>query len=282
MNYTAPSKLDDALAVLDAGDVSVVAGGTDWFPAQGETPVRRSILDVTRIDEFSGISHNEGGWRIGAAVRWSEVLRADLPSCFDGLKAAAREVGSVQIQNAGTVVGNLTNASPAADGVPPLLTLNAQVEIVSRHGSRLVPLDQFLLGVRQTDLHSGELVAALIIPALNEAAQGAFLKLGSRVYLVISIAMTAAVVTVRDGVVVDARIAVGACSAVAQRLPALEAAVIGQTPKNCQGVVRADHLTGLSPISDVRGSAQYRREVVLDMCQRVLDQALAGQETSRG
>lgn len=282
MSYSAPTALDEALAVLDAGNVSVIAGGTDWFPAQGDRPVKHAILDVSRISEFAGISRQPGGWRIGAAVTWSALIAADLPPCFDGLKAAAREVGSVQIQNTGTVVGNLTNASPAADGVPPLLTLNAQVEIVSRQGSRVVPLDQFVLGVRKTALGQGELVAALVIPDLDSSAQGAFLKLGSRKYLVISIAMVAVVVAVQDGRVSDARIAVGACSAVAHRVPALEHALVGKPADACQSVVQAGHFTHLSPIADVRGSAEYRTQAVQDLCQRALNMALAGQGVSHG
>lgn len=282
MTYTAPKDLETALMVLAAGNVSVIAGGTDWFPAQGDTPVTRPILDITRIAEFSGISRVSDGWRIGAAVTWNTLRQAQLPSCFDGLNAAAHEVGSVQIQNAGTIVGNLTNASPAADGVPPLLTLNAQVEIVSPQSRRVLPLDQFLLGVRKTALQPGELVSGLIIPDMDQSAQGAFLKLGSRKYLVISIAMVAVIVTVRNGIITDARVAVGACSAVAQRLTALERAVIGKKSSACEDVVRAEYLTDLSPIADVRGSAEYRTEAVLDLCQRALNSALAKQGAHNG
>ena len=116
---------------LERGGVSVIAGGTDWFPQAGEVLPKVSLLDVTGLPGFRGISKVPGGWRLGAATRWSDVVAADLPSGFDGLKAAAREVGSLQIQNAGTLAGNLCNASPAADGMPPLLCLGAEVEWVS-------------------------------------------------------------------------------------------------------------------------------------------------------
>jgi CO/xanthine dehydrogenase FAD-binding subunit len=136
LEYLTPMSLDDALAALDAGELSIIAGGTDWYPAQGECPIECDILDVTRIAALRGISKAKDGWRIGAASTWSDVIAADLPAAFDGLKAAARDVGSVQIQNAGTIAGNLCNASPAADGVPPLLALKALVEICSAEGCR--------------------------------------------------------------------------------------------------------------------------------------------------
>ncbi|MFT7595921.1 MAG: CO/xanthine dehydrogenase FAD-binding subunit, partial [Paracoccaceae bacterium] len=119
MNYYAPTALDDALDLLAPQTLDVVAGGTDFFPALPAGGVKHSLLDVTRIDGLRGVSQSAGGVRIGAATRWSDIVQADLPACLDGLKHAARQVGSLQIQNAGTIAGNICNASPAADGVPP-------------------------------------------------------------------------------------------------------------------------------------------------------------------
>ncbi len=145
----------------------------------------------------------------------SDVLAADLPSCMDGLKAAAREVGAWQIQNAATVAGNLCNASPAADGVPPLLALNAAVTVQSATGSRTMPLQHFILGNRRTALAPGEMLTHIHVPAHDPRTRSVFLKLGARRYLVISIAMVSAVVLcARDGTIADLRVAVGACSAV--------------------------------------------------------------------
>ena len=133
---------------------------------------------MTRIAALRGISKAKDGWRIGAASTWSEVIAADLPAAFDGLKAAARDVGSVQIQNAGTIAGNLCNASPAADGVPPLLALNALVEICSAEGCRVMPLDTFITGVRHVALDQGEMVTAVIIPETFGSAQKCFREIG--------------------------------------------------------------------------------------------------------
>jgi CO/xanthine dehydrogenase FAD-binding subunit len=124
----------------------------------------------------------------------------------------------VQIQNSGTVAGNLCNASPAADGVPPLLALDASVELASVAGTRRLKLDDFILGPRRTARRADELLAAILIPKPRAAAHSHFLKLGARRYLVISIAMVAAAIESERGKITTARVAVGACGPVAQRL----------------------------------------------------------------
>ncbi|KPP83381.1 MAG: putative aerobic-type carbon monoxide dehydrogenase, middle subunit [Rhodobacteraceae bacterium HLUCCO07] len=274
LEYFAPGNLGEALDILSRGGVRPVAGGTDFYPGLPAGGPRESVLDLTRIAGLHGITRQDKGWRIGAATRWSDVVRADLPPGFDGLRAAAREVGSIQIQNAGTVAGNLVNASPAADGVPPLLTLGAEVEIASAQGRRVVPLDRFITGVREVDLAPGEMVVALHLPEPPEGARGAFSKLGSRAYLVISIVMVAVVIG-RDGAgrIDHARVAVGACSPVARRLPALEAALLGTRG---DVAVTAEHLAPLSPIDDVRGSGAYRLEAVGELIGRAVRGACDG------
>lgn len=271
MGFHRPDRIEDALAALGAG-ASVIAGGTDWYPSRGDGPVPQDVLDVTRLPGFRGIARDGDGWRIGAATTWTEVARADLPRGFDGLRAAARVVGSVQIQNAGTVGGNICNASPAADGMPPLLTLDATVELVGPGGVRHVPLDRFVTGVRRTGLRPGELLRAIHVPDPLSAG-AAFEKLGSRKYLVISIAMVAALVRAEAGRVADARVAVGACSPVARRLPELERALVGTESGAVARIVTPDLLGGLQPISDVRGSADYRMDAVAALVARAVGTA---------
>lgn len=273
LTYLIPTELNSALSSLAMAGNKIVAGGTDVYPAlkQGHAPAR--LLDVTRIKELSGIYATQTGLRIGAAVTWSEIVKADLPAAFDGLKQSAREVGSLQIQNAGTIAGNLCNASPAADGVPPLLTLDAMVELASAaRGARMVPLQDFILGVRKTALAVDEMVTAIHIPTPPEGAGSAFEKLGSRKYLVISITMTAAVLKCdAQGAITHARVAVGACSPVAQRLIQLEADLIGKKPSEVE--IDAAHLNVLSPIDDVRGSGSYRLDIVREQCRRAIQKA---------
>ena len=250
---------------------TVLAGGTDFYPARVGRAIEEDVLDIGAIAVLRGISSVSGGWRLGATTTWSELLEADLPPLFDGLKQAAREVGGRQIQNAGTLAGNVCNASPAADGVPCLLALEAEVELASRTATRRMPLGRFITGVRRTVRAPDELVVAIHIPKPGHEARSAFLKLGARRYLVISIAMVAATLEIANGRVANARIAVGACSAVAQRLPALEAALAG-APLDGRLADRIDptHLAPLTPIDDVRGSADYRADSALVLLRRLL------------
>jgi CO/xanthine dehydrogenase FAD-binding subunit len=269
-NYLRPHRLEEALLAL-ARPHTVLAGGTDFYPPRVGRAIAEDILDIGAIAVLRGISSISTGWRLGATTTWSELLEADLPPLFDGLKQAAREIGGRQIQNAGTLAGNLCNASPAADGVPCLLALGAEVELASRTATRRVPLDRFITGVRRTALAADELVIAIHVPKPAHEARSAFLKLGARRYLVISIAMVAATLEIAEGRVANARVAVGACSAVAQRLPALEAALAGALlDERLADRVDLAHLAPLTPIDDVRGSADYRRDSVLVLLRRVL------------
>ena len=269
--YFQPTTQSQAVRDAQIEDVRILAGGTDFYPSHGDVLPDFPILDISRVDEITGISRTDTGWRIGGGATWSDIIRADLPRGFDGLKAAAREVGSVQIQNVGTVAGNLCNASPAADGVPPLLTLNAEVELVGSNGVRRVPLDRFLLGVRKTALRRGEILASLYVPYTGHGVSG-FSKLGSRKYLVISISMIAVYLIIEDGAITEARVAVGACSPVAQRLSMLEAGL--RDLRDVRGCVKPVHLSELSPIDDVRGSSEYRLDVVVPLIERALIAAM--------
>lgn len=270
-----PHTVAEALAAARDVNPRVIAGGTDYFPALRPGAIPNQIMDVTRIAELRGIAATAQGWRFGATTTWSDVLAADLPPAFAALQAAAKQVGSIQIQNTGTIAGNLCNASPAADGVPPLMALGAEVDIGSAAGRRRMPLDAFITGPRQTALRPGELVLAVHVPQRGASERSAFVKLGSRAYLVISIAMVAVNVVMDAGRIAGVRIVVGACAPVACRLPAFEAALIGQSPQDVaqMQIDPATHLAPLSPIDDVRASADYRRHVAGVLCKRAVLQA---------
>jgi CO/xanthine dehydrogenase FAD-binding subunit len=269
--YAAPSRLDHALEILATAPATILAGGTDFYPARVGRPLTEQVIDISGIGELRGISVTADVIRIGALTRWSEIRDAPLPRICDGLRLAAAEVGGRQVQNAGTIGGNLGNASPAADGVPPLLTLNAAVEVRSQQGVRVVPLAEFVTGYRRVDLHPGEMITAVLIPRGLDDAYSDFRKLGSRRYLVISIVMVAAVVAVDAGKeVVDARFAIGACSPVAQRLRALEGDLTGRRLAELAAIPHRGHLAVLSPIDDVRATADYRLEAALTLIRRVL------------
>jgi len=271
-SYARPTRVDEALAMLARGERTILAGGTDFYPSRVGIAPRDDVVDVTALADLRGIKERAKGWRFGAATTWADVIEAKLPPLFDGLKLAAREVGGMQIQNSGTIAGNLCNASPAADGVPPLLTLDASVEIASADSRRTLALEQFILGPRRTALREGELVTAVLVPKPAHPARSDFLKLGARKYLVISIAMVACVLEVKDGTVRAARVAVGSCSPVAIRLSELEQTLAGR-PLNrglCDCVL-PEHVQRLSPIDDVRASAAYRLEAALTLIRRSLE-----------
>jgi len=271
MTYLLPSSLEEALTSLSEGDYTILAGGTDLYPAANGRPVKGPVIDLSGLKDFRGVYREEGGYRIGGLTTWTDIALGDLPAQFEALQMAAREVGSIQIQNVGTIAGNLCNASPAADGVPALLALNAEVELTSLNGIRRLPLDRFILGNRRTAIASNELLSAVIIPDDVGRCASHFLKLGARRYLVISIVMVAAVIELGgNGLISDARIAVGACSEVAQRLPDLERVLVGRDPRTATELVQADHFEGLSPITDVRASAEYREAAAIEMVRRVV------------
>jgi CO/xanthine dehydrogenase FAD-binding subunit len=274
--YFRPRTLREAVEALAAPEVRILAGGTDFYPALGERKAAWPVLDVTAISELRGIEVGPDLIRIGAATTWMDVIRASLPRAFDALRAAAREVGSVQIQNRATVAGNLCNASPAADGVPPLLALDAEIELLSARGERRVPLGSFITGNRKTAREPGEIVTAILVPRTIEGPS-AFLKLGARRYLVISIAMVAAIVEAdAAGRVGQARVAIGSCSPVARRLTQLERELVGAKLDEIGARVEPRHLDVLSPIDDLRGTAEYRRDAARTLVARALQAAAAG------
>ncbi|MGA7378178.1 MAG: xanthine dehydrogenase family protein subunit M [Candidatus Sulfotelmatobacter sp.] len=271
--YIRPKTVDDALASLATHQAQILSGGTDFFPALGDRAIRGTVIDISAIRALRGITSTPNETRIGALTTWTEMIRAPLPRCLDALKEAAREIGAIQIQNRGTIAGNLCNASPAADGVPPLLALDAEVELASSSGLRRIPLAEFIVGNRKTLRRANELLTAVIVPRTLDDAFSSFVKLGARRYLVISISMVAAVVLADgEGPVGAARVAVGSCSAVARRLPQLERDLIGAPIDAALGArVRPEHLSPLSPIDDVRATAVYRHDASLTLVRRALN-----------
>jgi CO/xanthine dehydrogenase FAD-binding subunit len=276
-DYLRPTSLDEALAALAKRPWTMLAGGTDVYPGSVGRPVAGHILDVTGLPSLRAITTVDGLVRIPALATWTDVVRADLPAAFDGLKIAARSIGGIQIQNRGTLAGNLCNASPAADGLPNLMALDARVELSSASGRRDVPVGEFVVGNRRTTRRPDELVTAIVVPSPSADARSTFLKLGSRAYLVISIASVAIVVSVEpSGRVAAARIVVGACSEVPMRLESAETRLVGEiASSSLGGAIEAGDVAGLAPIDDVRGTAAYRRDVALTLIRRAVTEVLA-------
>ena len=271
--FERPESVEEASRLLALGEWAVLAGGTDLYPAHVGRPLAQPVLDITAIADLRGIRRDaDGGWTIGATTTWTDVVRADLPPLFDGLKQAAREIGGVQIQNAGTVAGNVCNASPAADGSPVLMALGASVVLTSERGEREVPVERFVRGNRRTARAADELVVAIRVPRASRRARSVFLKLGGRRYLTISMTMVALTIDVDEqGAITEAGVAVGSCAVVARRLPALEARLAGAKLGDAlASLVEPADLAPLVPIDDLRATAAYRSDATLTLLRRAL------------
>lgn len=268
--YFRPDNLEDALSALSMHSRVVLAGGTDFFPANVGKPIMDNVLDLTGIKELRTIQQTDEGFQLGALTTWTDILESQLPSAFDGLKQAAKTIGGVQTQNAGTLCGNICNASPAADSVPNLLALEAEVKLQSVRETRMLPLEEFILGNRKTAKKEDELISGIFIPHPAAKARSNFEKLGSRAYLVISIVMVGVVAELNEqDEILNLKIAVGACSPVAQRLKLLEKEAVGQKLKSIK-IVPA-HFESLEPIDDIRATASYRKEIIPELLKRAIN-----------
>lgn len=273
MTFLRPGSVDAALLALSGG-ARVLAGGTDVYPGAA-AQLAGPVVDLTAVPGLNGIGATAEGLRIGACTPWTDVAEAALPPACRALQQAARQVGGRQIQNAGTLGGNLCNASPAADGVPPLLALDAEVEVKSATGLRRMSLEAFITGPRRTALGAGEILVAVHLPTSALRGQSAFVKLGARAYLVISIAMVAVRLQVAGDRITEAAVAVGACSPVARRLPDVEAALQGPVAGAARRVDPDAVSAALDPIDDVRATAAYRRKAAAELIRRAVTEALA-------
>ncbi|MBH68139.1 MAG: xanthine dehydrogenase [Rhodospirillaceae bacterium] len=269
--YVKPNNLDDALTLLAQAKWSILAGGTDVYPNLQEGYIESDTLDISGIRELHGIRETKMEWTIGALTTWTDLIKNDLPIAFNALKQAAKEVGSIQIQNRGTIVGNLCNASPAADGIPPLMILGATINLTSVRGTRSITLQNFIEGNRKTTRQVDELVTSVTIPKSSCGGKSAFSKLGSRKYMVISIVMVAVKLELGDdGLIRDTAISVGACSEIAKRLETLEETILGKTLEQAIRSVDKFHLITLSPITDIRAPKTYRIIAAQEIIKRTI------------
>lgn len=264
--YLRPASEAEALRALASGRWTPVAGATDFYPARGDFPPDEDVLDLSALPGPRAPHQDGADWVIPAATTWAALRDAPLPPLFDGLRAAAAQIGGAQVQNVATVAGNVCNASPAADGLPCLLALDAAVELASAAGRRTLPLGAFVTAPRATLRRPDEMVTALRIP--DRAGRGVFHKLGLRSHLVISIVAIAVCAEAEAGLLRRVRVAVGACSPVPLRLAPVEAALEGRPAD--PALVRAEDFLQLAPIDDVRASAAYRLRAAVEMVRRAV------------
>jgi xanthine dehydrogenase FAD-binding subunit len=276
--YQAPRSLEEAAEILRAGNVTVLAGGTDLMPQTqaGKLQFQPVLMNVRRVPELLGIAAANGAVRIGALATITELLESALVrERLNLLWQACDHFASEQIRNAATVGGNLCNASPAGDTLVPLLALDARVVLVAKPNgaleTRRVPLGEFLLGPGRTCRAAAELLAAVEVPLPPAGFAGEFYKHGTRPGLDISTISIAAGAR-RDGKLLrDVRIAFGAVAPTPIRARRAEALLEGSEcdEKSLEAASRAA-LEDARPISDVRATDWYRRELIHNMLNRVL------------
>lgn len=284
--YTSPAPvyrahtLAEAVALRAAHPTAMpLAGGTDvmvFLEAHSIHPP--AFLDLWPCTELRGVSAD--GTRIGALTTWTTVARANvLPAA---LRECARTVGAVQIQNRGTVGGNIANASPAGDSLPLWLALDATFELVSTRGSRRVPASEFWLGYRKTALAADELVVAVHLPAAltgPDAPPLHYRKVGTRLAQAISKVVLGARIVVEDGVVTEARVAFGSVAPVPMRARTVEAALVGRpVDPSVAALVAALVQADIAPIDDVRSNVLFRRKVSENLLRGWLEAVAQGRD----
>ena len=270
------------MALLDKhGSASrIVAGGTDLIIEleHGGHPQLQVLIDITRVPGLDKISLEQDAIVLGPLVNHNHVVGSDLIRRRAlPLAQASWEVGAPQIRNRATVAGNLITASPANDTITPLIAMGADVTLLSVDGERTVALEDFYSGFRQTVLRPNELLRSIRIPPLAENQRAIFLKLGLRRAQAISVVDAAAVIGLdADGIVTHARIALGSVAATIVRVPAAENHLVGKS-LNSETIAECGRLASaaVTPIDDVRGSAEYRSEMVKILVARALRQLAA-------
>jgi len=271
---TSPRSLSDAYDLLASGNWTPIAGGTDLMVRItgeiGEPPER--LLDIWHLDALRGISLSvDAGLVIGALSTWTELRRSALVLRYlPVLAEAAATIGAAQIQNRGTIGGNIVNASPAGDSLPVLLAADASIVLGGPRGERTVAVADFWTGYRQTKRAADELVLRIVVP-LPDGRRVRFRKVGTRRAQAISKVVMSVAWREDAGIWRDVRVALGSVAATPVRIPAAEVVLEGSPPDAATADRAAAAIqAAISPIDDVRSTAVYRREVSGSILHRLL------------
>jgi CO/xanthine dehydrogenase FAD-binding subunit len=276
--YAAPRTLEEATEFLSENECLMFAGATDVLPQtrSGKRAFKPALVNIKRIDALRGIEREGNSFRLGTLTTVTEILESELlKEHAPVLVEAADSFASGQLRNTATLGGNVCNASPAGDLIPPLLLLDAEVELASRSEGRLtrrrLPLCDFFLGPGKTRLEPTEVLTHVHFDAPGESFVALFRKFGTRPAMDIAVVSIALGCAIRDGIVTRARVAFGAAAPTPLRGLRTEALLEGRaldeaTLAAAAATVREE----IRPISDVRGSAWYRRELVGTLTERML------------
>lgn len=284
-----PHNLAEALEMLHQNDpeLKVVAGGSDVIVQLRDGVLRASkLLNILSLKELRYIRMTGGQIHIGALTTYSDIIHHDLTRNHAWiLVEAARQIGAVQLQNTATIGGNLGNASPAGDSLPPLYALDATVVTCSKAGEREIPIEQFFTGYRKLALSPEELIEDIYFNSLDSDDRGAYLKLGLREANAISIVDVAVALRAKkpDNSFGKIWIALGAVAPTIRRARKCEQALLNK-PLTSDLLKQASALAAedAAPIDDIRGSAEYRKDAVVSLVYQALHEAALGKVTADG
>ena len=287
MKVAVPTSLDDAVRLLaDHPDAMLLAGGTDAMVEINDGHRRPDdlVIALNRVGDLRAWRHDADAatLTIGAGVTYTELMQEPLASLVPALAEASRTVGSPQIRNAGTLGGNLGTCSPAGDGLPVLSALDADVRIVSAGGERIVPVHDVMVGVKQTSLQPGEMIADITVP-IRTGWQG-YAKVGVRNAMVIAVASACLAVDVDNRAVAIALGSVGPtiirCSTAGTQLAEAVAWETGSVSAAALDSLAAAVSAESRPITDHRSTAEYRRHAVGVLARRLARRAFSVEEVA--
>jgi CO/xanthine dehydrogenase FAD-binding subunit len=276
-SFTSATTIDDALSAL-AGGARPVAGGTDLVVGarQGKAPLPDAIVAIDRIPGFRAIDASDGGLRLGALVTHGDIVASeDIRTRYTALADASAIVGSHATRAQGTIGGNVMNASPAMDTGGPLLCFGATATLRSASGERSIELDELWTGPGSTSARPDELLVALDVPSPAAGTGSCYVRLEYRRQMEIAVVGATAVVTVEGDRVVEARVAITALTPTIRRVPEAESALVGTDgADDAVEAAAAATAAASTPISDVRGSAEYRRAMAAVIANRAITAAI--------
>jgi len=270
-----PASLDDALSIKkDRGAAArVIAGGTDLILRMRDKVLSPSLLIDLRRLSLDGIARTDEGLSLGAYVSLSQVLEsADIEKYFPALPAACREFAGPPIRNRATLGGNIVNASPAADLVPPLIAYDANIVLSSTGGERVLPLVEFFVGPGQSVIEPSEILTEIRLPLMSTPSAAIFIKLGQRRSMAISqVNVTTRLTVGESGLPVEARIVLGSVAPLPMRAMSAEGMLLGKELSDellSEAAIKARE--EVTPISDVRASESYRLQMTEVLVRRAL------------
>ena len=266
--YEAPDSIDSAITLLASADIpaKILAGGTDLIiQTNGSTDQSRLIVDIKRIDGMLDAHLSADGLNLGPSMSCAEfTARDDIKELFPGLVESAYLIGSTQVQGRASIGGNLCNSSPAADTIPALLANGAQCVIAGPDGERTVSAEDFITGVGRNCMEKGELLKMIHVPAPAAKTADAYLRFIPRTEMDIAVAGAGVSVTLDDaGICIASRVAIGAVAPTALLVSEAAEALVGtRLEDDALQAAAVAASAASSPITDRRGTADYRRQVV--------------------